>query len=149
MDLIVKTFSFMYTFCMIIVSPRLLSFIAWFMGFSKTARGMAVGGIFLIVRSKEELVPWLITHETIHLKQQRDLLIVGAFLLNIIETFIAVFILRLAWYEAYHWTSHEQEAYRNQNDPDYLKNRKPFSQFYYLMNKRKFTHKDGAVTYSD
>jgi len=132
---------------MIIVAPRTLSFLVWFMGFSKTARGMAVGGIFFIARSKEDLVPWLITHETIHLKQQQNLLIIGSLLLHFIETFIAYFVLRLSWDEAYQWCSHEQEAYRNQNNPDYLKNRKPFSQFKYLFDKKKFTHKDGVVTY--
>jgi hypothetical protein len=132
---------------MIIVAPRLLKFLAWFMGFSKTARGMAIGGLFFIARSKEDLKPWLITHETIHLKQQRDLLVVGSLLLHIAETFIAIVILRLSWYEAYRWLSCEQEAYRNQNDPDYPKNRKPFAQFKYLFNKKKFLHKDGVVTY--
>ncbi len=132
---------------MIIIAPRLLKFLAWFMGFSQTARGLAFGGIFFIARSKEDLVPWLITHETIHLKQQRDLLAVGALLLHVIETLIAIFILRLSWHEAYLWCSHEQEAYRNQNDPEYLKNRKPFSQFRYLFDKKKFSHQDGVVTY--
>lgn len=117
------------------------------MGFSKTARGMAVGGIFFLARSKEDLVPWLITHETIHLKQQRDLLVIGSLFLHIVETFIALTVYRLSWYESYLWCSHEQEAYRNQNDPDYLKNRKIFSQFKYLFNKKKFTHKHGVVTY--
>ena len=120
---------------------------AWFMGFSKTARGMAFLGLFFIARSKEDLQPWLITHETIHLKQQRDLLVIGSILFHIVETFIALVVYRLTWYEAYLWCSHEQEAYRNQNDPDYLKNRKPFSQFKYLFHKKKFTHKDGVVTY--
>lgn len=132
---------------MIIIAPRLLKFLAWFMGFSKTARGMAVLGIFFIARSKEDLQPWLITHETIHLKQQRDLLVIGSIILHIVETLIALVVYRMTWHDAYLWCSHEQEAYRNQNDPDYLKNRKLFSQFKYLFNKRKFFHKDGVVTY--
>ena len=132
---------------MIIIAPRLLKFLAWFMGFSKTARGMAVLGIFFIARSKEDLQPWLITHETIHLKQQRDLLVIGSIISHIVETLIALVVYRMTWHDAYLWCSHEQEAYRNQNDPDYLKNRKLFSQFEYLFNKRKFFHKDGVVTY--
>ena len=132
---------------MVIVAPRLLKFLAWFMGFSKTARGMAVCGIFFIARSKEDLLPWLITHETIHVKQQRDLLIVGSYLLHFIEILIGYFILHLSWEETYRWCSNEQEAYRNQNDPHYLKNRKIFAQFKYLTDKRKFSHKDGVITY--
>ena len=134
---------------MVIVSPRLLSFLGWFMGFSKTAKGMAVGGVFLIVRSEDYLQPWLLNHERIHMRQQRELLIIGAIILHIIETFIAFFILRLPWKDSYHWISCEQEAYRNQNNLDYLKHRKPFAQFHYLFDKRKFSHHEGVVTYVD
>ena len=132
---------------MIIVAPRLLAFLAWFMGFSKTTRGMAFFGLFIIARSKEDLDPWLIMHETIHLKQQRDLLIIGAILLHIVDTLYGLLVLRLSWYETYLWTSHEQEAYRNQNDSEYLKQRKMFAQFRYLRHKKKFTHTDGVITY--
>ena len=137
-----------YTFYMVIISARWCYFFSLFTGFHKTAKAVTVFP-FIFVRSKDEIIPWIITHERIHIRQQIELLLIGAVLLYIIETLYSLLVLRLPWYEAYLWNSNEQESYRNQNNPDYLKNRKPFSQFHYLMNKRKFTHKDGAVTYSD
>lgn len=134
-------------FSMIIISVPLCSFFAWFSGFSKTAKAVTVFP-FIFVRSKDELSSWLINHERIHIRQQMELLLVGAVVLYIIEFLYAITILRLSWNEAYLWNSAEQEAYRNQNNLEYRKQRKPFAQFYYLTNKRKFTHKDGAVTFT-
>ena len=76
-------------------------------------------------------------HETIHFKQQIELLIVGFYLWYIIEYF-----LRLCkfWVKgkqantviAYRNISFEREAYSNQNNLSYLKNRKPYSWLKYL-----------------
>ncbi|WP_452600173.1 hypothetical protein [Pontimicrobium sp. MEBiC01747] len=69
----------------------------------------------------------LINHEKIHLKQQLELLIVPFYTLYLIE-----FIVRLVqyrnWYSAYRNISFEREAYRNENDLNYLKSR-PFWKF--------------------
>ena len=131
---------------MIIISARWCFFFGLFSGFPKAAKAVTVFP-FIFVRSKEEMIPWLINHELIHLRQQLELLFFGALLLHISEIIFAVLVLRLSWYETYLWCSIEQEAYRNQNDSDYLKNRKMFDQFEYLRDKKKFTHKDGVVTY--
>ena len=131
---------------MIIISSKLTSFFAYFSGYAKTARAVTVFP-FIFVRSKDNLISWLINHERIHIRQQLELIFVGAAVLYIIEFLYALVILRLSWYEAYLWNSAEQEAYRNQNNLDYLKHRKIFSQFSYLAKKRKFIHKDGLVTY--
>ena len=131
---------------MLIISPRLVAFLGWFSGFSKTAKAVTVFP-FIFVRSKEEMIPWLVNHEKIHIRQQIELLFIGAVLLHVVEVLYGLIVLRLTWYQAYLWTSIEQEAYRNQNNPNYLKNRKMFAQFYYLIHKRNFTHKDGIVTY--
>ncbi len=131
---------------MIIISPQVLAFLAWFRRHPKTAIAITVFP-FIIVRSKEDLLPWLITHERIHIRQQLELLFIGALFLYIVETVYARFVLCLSGYENYLYFSLEQEAYRNQHNPDYLKNRKPFTVFYYLMHKKKFSHKDGIVTY--
>jgi hypothetical protein len=130
---------------MIIVSSRLCVFFSWFTGFSKTAKAVTVFP-FIFVRSKNELSSWLINHERIHIRQQMELLVVGAAVLYIIEFLYALIILRLPWYKAYLWTSAEQESYRKQNNSEYLNQRKIFSQFYYLSHKIKFTHNDGVVT---
>ncbi len=135
-----------YTFLMVIISARLCAFIAWFSGFSKTARAVTVFP-FIFVRSTEDAIPWVINHERIHIRQQLELLLVGALLLQIIEIVYSMLVRKLTWYEAYLWSSIEQEAYRNQNNLDYLKHRKIFSQLKYLFNKRKFVHKDGLITY--
>ena len=131
---------------MVIISARLCAFFAWFSGFSKTARAVTVFS-FIFVRSTEDAIPWVINHERIHIKQQLELLLVGALLLQIIEIIYSLLVRKLTWYEAYLWSSIELEAYRNQNNFDYLKGRRMFSQFKFLFQKRKFTHKDGAVTY--
>lgn len=131
---------------MIIISAWWCTFFGLFGGFPKTARGVTVFP-FIFLRSKEEMIPWLINHEKIHIRQQFELLFFGAILLHGAEMLYALLILRLSWYQSYLWCSIEQEAYRNQNDSDYLKNRKMFAQFKYLRNKKKFTHKDGVVTY--
>jgi hypothetical protein len=131
---------------MVIISPRVLKFLAWFRGHSKIAIAITVFP-FIIVRSKDDLLPWLITHEQIHLRQQLELLFIGALFLYIAETAYARFVLRLSGYDNYLYFSLEQEAYRNQHNPDYLKNRKPYAVFYYVLHKKTFSHKDGTVTY--
>ncbi len=131
---------------MVIISPRLCTFFAWFSGFSKTARAVTVFP-FIFVRANKDVIPWVINHERIHLRQQLELLIIGTIILHVFEVLYALLFLRLRWYEAYLWSSTEQEAYRNQNNLDYLKQRKIFHQFKYLFNKRKFVHKDGVITY--
>ena len=131
---------------MIIISRRLVTLLGWFRGHSKSAIAVTVFP-FIIVRSQEELFPWLLVHERIHIRQQIELLLIGALLLFVVETIYARCVLGLSKRESYLYFSLEQEAYRNQHDPNYLKNRKPFSVFYYIYNKRKFSHKDGIVTY--
>ena len=130
---------------MIFVSPRLCRFFAGFSGFKNTARAVTVFP-FIFVRSKTNLIPWLINHERIHLRQQMELLIIVSVIIYILEFLWAFLILQLSWKDAYLWTSAEQEAYLNQNNPDYLKQRNLFKQFYYIKNKVKFSHMEGVVT---
>jgi len=64
----------------------------------------------------------LVNHEKIHLRQQIELLILPFYIVYLIE-----FLLRLvqyrSWYKAYRNISFEREAYRNENDLNYLKSR--------------------------
>ena len=131
---------------MVIISARLCYFFAVFSGFPSEAKAVTLFP-FIFIRSKEDLVPWLITHEQIHIRQQLELLLLGAVLLHMVEMIYSVLILRLSWYESYLWSSTEQEAYRNQNNIEYLKQRKPFTQLYYVLHKKKFSHYNGVVTY--
>lgn len=65
------------------------------------------------------------THEFIHIKQWRELLYVGFLLWYVLE-----WLVRLIQYRnfdnAYRNISFEREAYANQDDLSYLKNRKRF-----------------------
>lgn len=73
----------------------------------------------------------LINHECIHIRQQIELLIFPFFIMYVVE-----FLLRLyqykSWHVAYLNTSFEREAYKNENDFNYLKSR-PFWGFMKYM----------------
>ncbi|WP_336129628.1 hypothetical protein [Mesoflavibacter sp. CH_XMU1422-2] len=75
-------------------------------------------------RQKDDMI--LINHEKIHLRQQLELLVIGFYLWYFIE-----FLLRLIkfknWYRAYLNISFEREAYKNENDLNYLKSRSLWS----------------------
>ena len=58
-----------------------------------------------------------INHENIHGRQQLELLIIPFYIIYIFE----------AIFKGYKKISFEVEAYDNENDPDYLKNRKMFA----------------------
>lgn len=88
----------------------------------KGYRGMALCP-FVIIRyrmDKENRV--LVNHEKIHVRQQLELLIVPFFILYFLE-----YLVRLLQYKnknvAYRNISFEREAYGNEDDLDYLKNR--------------------------
>jgi len=73
----------------------------------------------------------LINHERIHLKQQRELLIVPFYMLYIAEWLLRT-LLYLDSYRAYQNISFEREAYANEDDMDYLSQRKTFGFLNYL-----------------
>jgi len=91
--------------------------------FSKRFAGIALWP-FIIVKSKvskEDVV--FLNHERIHLRQQLELLVVPFYLWYGVE-----YLLRLIQYKnshlAYRNISFEREAYGNEHDKNYLKNRK-------------------------
>ena len=73
----------------------------------------------------------LINHERIHLRQQLELLVVPFYFWYIIE-FLIKRIKYKSWYLAYKNISFEREAYRKDNNLNYLKTRVCFSFFKYL-----------------
>jgi hypothetical protein len=78
---------------------------------------------FVVLKSKldmQNLV--LLNHERIHLRQQLELLVVPFFIWYGIEFLIRLFQTR-SRFNAYRMISFEQEAYQNENDLDYLKER--------------------------
>ena len=68
----------------------------------------------------------LINHEKIHLKQQQELFIIFFYLLYVLEWFVKLFKYK-NWYLAYQNISFEREAYQNENNLQYLENRKFWS----------------------
>jgi len=77
-----------------------------------------------------------INHERIHLRQQIELLILPFFIWYFLE-----YLIRLLQYNnknrAYRNISFEREAYSNEFDMDYLKNRKFFNFRKYLFKSKK------------
>jgi hypothetical protein len=64
----------------------------------------------------------LINHEKIHLRQQLELLVIPFYVFYLIEFFIRL-IQYKNWSLAYKNISFEREAYKNENDLNYLKSR--------------------------
>jgi hypothetical protein len=69
-----------------------------------------------------EYDPVIINHEKIHRAQQLELLIVGAYLWYLVE--LIYYIAKYKeWHKAYRSVSFEKEAYYNQENFQYLKQR--------------------------
>jgi hypothetical protein len=89
---------------------------------------MKVGGItiwpFVILRSKYKNAVVIKTHESIHIKQQEELLVLPFYVLYLLE-----WLLKLPKYgkNAYYNISFEREAYSNERKKNYLENRKRYS----------------------
>lgn len=80
--------------------------------------------IFKSERTKKDII--VIRHEKIHFKQQLELLIIPFYIVYLLH-----YTLNLMKYRntrrAYFNICFEKEAYQNDQDPDYLENRKPFA----------------------
>ena len=75
-------------------------------------------------------------HETIHFKQWLELLIVGFACLYVFSWLWFRLIKRYSGELAYRSIPFEQEAYDNQDDPDYLENRPCYAWIKYLKSNR-------------
>ena len=99
-----------------------------FKGFSAMA---CVWWIF--VRNDVRVTTNVLRHESIHLRQQKEMLVVFFILWYGIE-----WLIRLIQYRntitAYKNISFEREAYANQDSIDYLEIRKPYSFIKYINN---------------
>ncbi len=75
---------------------------------------------------------WLV-HEKIHHRQDWETL----YLIQVLRVFIYIKarLGGMSKREAYINQPAEQEAYANQHNPNYLKERKPFAVFWYFRNK--------------
>jgi hypothetical protein len=87
---------------------------------------------FVFIKKNDIVVnETMLNHEKIHLRQQLELLIIGFYILYLIE-FIIHYIRLKNRLKAYLNISFEREAYRNEGNPEYLKFRKNWSFFRYF-----------------
>ncbi len=96
--------------------------------------GNKLGGIslspFAIYLNKKYLKnKKIINHESIHWKQQMELLIIFFYVLYVFEYFVRIFT---NGGDPYRNISFEREAYANEHNPEYLKTRKRFAWIKYL-----------------
>ena len=104
--------------------------------------GFNVGAItifpFIIVRDLEILNNKdYINHESIHIRQYIETLLVGFLLIGLIEYLYAILVLKKSRMQAYYFMSQEQEAHQNDQNLNYLINRKWFTYYKYLNPKNK------------
>lgn len=74
----------------------------------------------------------VINHESIHWKQQMEMLVIFFYLWYIIEWFCKYII---HGSQSYYYISFEREAYKYDDDSEYLKNRKHFGWIKFLRIK--------------
>lgn len=102
---------------------------------------MKIGGItlwpWIILRERYrddpryiEKAKVTINHETIHIKQQQELLVIVFYLWYLLEWFIKLFIYGR---DAYRNISFERESYKNHDNTEYLNSRKWYSFLKYIF----------------
>jgi len=97
-------------------------------------KGIALLGFIILVNSKQSQKDMgeILKHEYIHTSQQRELLIVFAYLLYAIEFFVRS-IKYLSFKKAYYNISLEREAYHNMKDQTYFLVRDPYMWLLYMQ----------------
>ena len=103
----------------VIISPRFCQFVSIFI----TVYAITLYP-FIIARDRLNITTY--NHEKIHLVQQRELWVVGFYLLYVFFWFKAR-IKGISNDNAYRSIPFEKEAYKHQNNFKYLNNRKPYA----------------------
>ena len=99
----------------VVKNSRIPTWLSWFINIRAIT-------LFPFIFIKDEGDEVLIRHETIHIKQQLELLIVGFYVWYAIDYLIKLIKTRKPKW-AYRNIIFEKEAYDNQNDRDYLSKR--------------------------
>lgn len=117
----------------IIYNDKILNKISWF-GFVKGVTFLP----YIILKEEynssayyKNVAKKLINHESIHIKQQSELLVIIFYVLYLLE-FMIRFILSFDRYESYNNISFEREAKINEGNLDYIKTRKFWAWIKYL-----------------
>ncbi|MDR1199075.1 MAG: hypothetical protein LBK94_08725 [Prevotellaceae bacterium] len=85
----------------------------------------------LFTRDKSRITQTTIRHESIHARQMWEMLVIGFYLWYFIEWIVRLFMPG----SAYRNISFEREAYGNQDNVEYLKQRKLFAWIKYLKGQ--------------
>lgn len=103
----------------------------WFVKFITFgwATGITLAPFGVYIKEKYLTNVRTINHESIHWKQQLEMLIIFFYVWYFIEWLIRIFI---NFEKAYKSLSFEREAYANDDNLDYLKTRKPFAWLKYM-----------------
>lgn len=88
----------------------------------KGFRGLTLYPFVFMKFATDKKNPVFVNHEKIHLRQQIELLILPFYLWYVIEYFFRWYQYKDR-YQAYRNISFEREAYENESNLDYLKNR--------------------------
>lgn len=99
----------------------------------KGYRGITLFPFVFLLNEKDKSNQCLLQHEKIHLKQQLELLILPFYIWYCFEFFYLLFLYKDIK-KAYSNISFEKEAYTNEKDFNYLKNR-PFWNFITYLKK--------------
>ncbi len=102
----------------------------------KHFQGLTLFPFVFFNKKENSLKPELLNHENIHIYQQKEM-----FLIFFLIWYVFEFVFRLFQYKnkilAYRNISFEREAYQNDHNFDYLKNRKLYTSFKYLQKNKK------------
>jgi hypothetical protein len=98
------------------------------------AAAMAIYPFMLFKNKRVSLDGRVIRHELIHFRQQLELLVLPFYILYLLNYLLNLIIYR-DHDKAYRNISFELEAYSNDQDADYLLNRKMFAWFNYLIKR--------------
>ncbi len=87
--------------------------------------------IFISPSVSKTSLAGIVRHESIHARQQIEMLLVFFFVWYLLEFTIRIVLTR-NFMNAYQNLAHEREAYSNDESPDYLNHRRPFAWLGYL-----------------
>lgn len=120
----------------LIISDRFVTFLSKIVGLPRSM-GFTLFPCLIVFRNLTHSMTeqWLM-HERIHIRQNIESLFL-IFPFAMLEYLYARIILKYSHTEAYFYECVEQEAYLNQNNPDYLKSIKFFSIWKYIKQKTK------------
>lgn len=92
-------------------------------------KGFKAMNFFGLLFARKELKDVDINHEAIHTAQMRELLYIFFYIIYGLEYIVRLFQHSFKNKPAYRAISFEKEAYENEKDLDYLKNRKHYAQW--------------------